>query len=357
MTIRQWLLAVAVVAVVTMGVLQWRAARPEELPEGFAQGNGRIEATEIHIATKAPGRLEDVLVDEGDYVVAGQVVARMDTSVLKAQLREAEAQHRQAQSAVDAARSNVTQREKDREAAQATIAQRQAELEAEERHLNRTQQLVGRDAGTVADLDNARALFFRGKAALAAAEANVAAADAAVTTATLQVIEAEAAVDSAQARIDRLQADLDDAALKAPRDGRVQFRIAQPGEVLAAGGKVLNLVDLTDVYMIFFLPTADTGRLAIGTEVRIVLDAVPQYAIPARISFVSSVAQFTPKTVETAEERQKLTFRVRAQVDPTLLREHIERVKTGLPGMAYVRLDPDAEWPPFLRGIPGDDQP
>ena len=151
-----------------------------------------------------------------------------------------------------------------------------------------------------------------------------------------------AAVDAAQAAIESIAADINDSVLKAPRDGRVQYRVAQPGEVLAAGGTVLNLVDLGDVYMTFFLPTAQAGRVAIGAEVRLVLDAAPQYVIPAKVTFVADVAQFTPKTVETAEERQKLMFRVKAQIAPELLRKHIEQVKTGLPGMAYVRLDRDS---------------
>jgi len=124
--------------------------------------------------------------------------------------------------------------------------------------------------------------------------------------------------------------------------------VAQPGEVLGAGGKVLNLVDLSDVYMTFFLPEAQAGRLAIGQDARIILDAAPEYVIPAKISFVSSTAQFTPKTVETESERQKLMFRVRAKIDPDLLRKHLKVVKTGLPGVAWVKLDAKAEWPASL---------
>ena len=149
--------------------------------------------------------------------------------------------------------------------------------------------------------------------------------------------------------IERIQADIDDSVLRSPRDGRVQYRVAEPGEVLDAGGVVLNVVDLSDVYMTFFLPTEEAGRVAIGTEVRLVLDAVPQYVIPARASFVADVAQFTPKTVETAKERQKLMFRIKAQIPRDLLQKHLHQVKTGLPGMAYVRLDPQAEWPPELQ--------
>ena len=122
--------------------------------------------------------------------------------------------------------------------------------------------------------------------------------------------------------------------------------------MLSAGGRILNLVDLGDVYMTFFLPTAQAGRVAIGANVRLVLDAAPQYVVPAKASFVADVAQFTPKTVETEEERQKLMFRVKAQISPDLLQKHIQNVKTGLPGMAYVQLDSQAEWPAFLqRGL------
>jgi HlyD family secretion protein len=128
----------------------------------------------------------------------------------------------------------------------------------------------------------------------------------------------------------------------------VQYRVAEPGEVLPAGGVVLNLVDLGEVYMSFFLPTAQAGRVALGDEARLVLDAAPQYVVPARVSFVADVAQFTPKTVETAEERQKLMFRVKANIDPALLQKHLRQVKTGLPGVAYVRIDRNAAWPEHL---------
>jgi HlyD family secretion protein len=152
----------------------------------------------------------------------------------------------------------------------------------------------------------------------------------------------------ARATIERVKADIRDSDLRAPRGGRIQYRVAQPGEVVAGGGRVLNLVDLSDVYMTFFLPETMAGRVGLGSEVRLVLDAAPQYVIPARISFVADVAQFTPKTVETASERLKLMFRVKANIDKALLEMHVEHVKTGLPGVAYVRTDPRADWPAGL---------
>jgi HlyD family secretion protein len=162
------------------------------------------------------------------------------------------------------------------------------------------------------------------------------------------VIGARSNVEAARVTIRRIDADIADSALKAPREGRIQYRVAQPGEVVAGGGKVLNLVDLSDVYMTFFLPETATGRVGIGSEIRIVLDAAPRWVVPARASFVADVAQFTPKTVETASERQKLMFRVKARIAPELLRRHIRQVKTGLPGMAYVKIDDAAAWPAKL---------
>lgn len=343
-------LGAIVLVVVAAGWYAWTQLQPEGLPEGIAAGNGRIEAVEIDISTRIAGRIRDIMVREGDFVVAGQPVALMDTDQLMAQRREAEAQLHRARIGIETARSLVTQREAEKTAAEAVIAQRNAERDAAAKRLGRTEMLSRR--GSVSDqiLDDDRAKLQGMVAAVAAARAQSAAADAAIGAARSGVVDAEAGVEAAAATLERIDADIADAELKAPRDGRVQFRVAQPGEVLSAGGHVLNMVDLGDVYMTFFLPTSEVGRVALGTEVRLVLDAAPQYVIPAEISFVSDVAQFTPKTVETAIERQKLMFRVRARIAPDLLQKYIRQVKTGLPGMAYVRLAPDAAWPKALDG-------
>lgn len=347
---RTWLLRIGIgVLVLGGGFLGWQTLRPEPLAEGFASGNGRIEAVEIDVAAKIAGRVTEILADEGDFVRAGQILARMDTAVLEAQRREAEAQLQRTIIGIETAGSQVTQREAEKAAALAVVAQREAEREAAGRRLARTEELARRGTAPFQTLDDDRASFAAAQATVSAAEAQLAAADAAIGFAKSQVVGAQAEVEAVKATIERIQADIDDSALKSPRDGRVQYRVAQPGEVLAAGGTVLNLVDLGDVYMTFFLPTSQAGRVAIGTEVHLVLDAIPQYVIPAKATFVADVAQFTPKTVETKEEREKLMFRIKARIDPDLLREHIEQVKTGLPGMAYVRLDPAADWPAELQ--------
>jgi HlyD family secretion protein len=130
---------------------------------------------------------------------------------------------------------------------------------------------------------------------------------------------------------------------------RIESRLTEPGEVLPQGGRVFSLNNLADVYMYVFLPASVTGKVKVGSEARIVLDAAPQYPIRAFVSFVSPMAQFTPKTVETAEERHNLTFRVKLQIDPQRLRQYEALVKSGLPGLGYVRYDDNAEWPEDLQ--------
>jgi HlyD family secretion protein len=342
----------AAVAVLFVAYLLWGAIAGRGLPDGIARGNGRIEAVEIDVATKTAGRIKEILVNEGDFVDAGQLLARMDTEQLEAQRRQAEAQLKRAKIGVDTARSLVTQREAERTAALAVVAQRKAQLDAAQRKLARSEELARRETVSQQVLDDDRASEQGARAAVAASEAQVAASEAAIGASKALVVDAEAAIDAAQAAIESITTDINDSTLKSPRQGRVQYRVAQPGEVLAGGGRVLNLVDLSDVHMTFFLPTAQAGRAAIGSEARIILDAAPQYVVPARVSFVADVAQFTPKTVETEEERQKLMFRVKAQIPSELLKKYIQHVKTGLPGVAYVRLAPDAPWPKNLQKQP-----
>ncbi len=344
---KRWTILLLLLVAVALAA-SWWASRPEPLPRGFAAGNGRIEATEIDIATQSPGRIAEIRVREGDYVQAGAVLARMDTEVLRAQLAEAEARVREAELARVTSRSTVAQRQSERVAAEALVAQYRAESEAAGKRLRHSRALVGEGAVSRQQLDDDRARVEAAEAMIRAAEARVMAARAAVAAAESQIPQAQSVVDAARATVDRLQAEIGHAELRSPRAGRVQYRIAEPGEVLPAGGRVLSLVDLADVYMTFFLPTEAAGRLALDGEARLVLDALPDDVIPARISFVASVAQFTPKTVETAQERMKLMFRVRARIDPEWLQAHLDHVKVGLPGMAYVRLDPDRPWPERL---------
>ncbi|HEJ9529591.1 TPA: HlyD family efflux transporter periplasmic adaptor subunit [Proteus mirabilis] len=347
-TNRFFVYGIIIVAIIVAGIFWWKTQAPA-LPDGFAQSNGRIEATEIDISTKTPGRIDTILVKEGDFVKAGEVLATMDTRTLKEQLHEVQAQLEQAKSSVMTAESALSQRQSEQVAAQAVVRQRIAELDASVKRLNRSRALVKTKAISIQQLDDDIARTEGARAAVEAAKAQVTATIAAIDSAKSGIIQAKTKVDAATATERRIMAELDDSILKAPRNGRVQYRVAEPGEVLGAGGRVLNMVDLSDVYMTFFLPTEAAGKAALGSDVHIILDAAPHIVIPAKTTYVASVAQFTPKTVETDNERLKLMFRVRARISPELLEKHLEYVKTGLPGRAYIRLDNSQPWPTDLE--------
>ncbi|GAA5011756.1 HlyD family efflux transporter periplasmic adaptor subunit [Acinetobacter puyangensis] len=340
-------LIVAAIVVLLAAYIAWQYFNTPDT-EGLVSGNGRIEATEIDIASKLSGQLEDIYVNEGDFVEAGQLLAKVKISALEAQLREAEAQLQQAKDAIVTADAQVAMRQSDKLASLAVVDQRQTELQAAQKRLARTEILVKDNAVSKQQLDDERSTVQSAIAAISAAKAQVANAEASIAAAKAQVTGAKSNVEAVQATIERIQSDIDDSQLKSPLKARVQYRVAQPGEMIAAGGKVMNLIDLSDVYMTFFLPETVAGRVALGTEVRILLDIAPNIAIPARVSNVADTAQFTPKTVETESERQKLMFKVKARIDSDLLTKNIKQVKTGLPGVAWIKLDPEQAWPQQL---------
>ncbi len=325
---RKLIIIVAAIAVVGGGIAAWLILSRAGLPPGFAGANGRLEAKQVDIATKYQGRIKEVLADEGDTVDAGQIVAKMDTEPLEAQLRSAEAKIKEAQD--------------NRRTALAEVAVKQAEFAYSDKQYNRSKELVVRGAVSEQERDIDYAHMETTRAALLGAQA--------------QEVRTRSAIDAATADAERLRAEIEDSVLKAPIRGRVQNRLAEPGEVLPAGGKVLALVDLSDVYMYVFLPEPVAGKVALGSEGRIVLDAAPEYPIKAVVSFVSPKAQFTPKTVETAEERHNLTFRVKLQLNKDRLRQFEPFVKVGIPGMGYVRLDSSTDWPTMLQVKPVPEQ-
>jgi HlyD family secretion protein len=291
------------------------------MPEGIAKTNGRIEATQVDVAAKYPGRLVDITVEEGSEVEAGQVVGRVSSPEYEAQLR--------------AAQSNVERAKQSMAEAESLINQRNATLAAAKSDFERGQELIGKQVITQQTFDQRRR--------------NYEGTQASVVGATAQRDQADAAIKSAQAEVERIESVLHDLVLVSPRTGRVQYQLARNGEVVAAGGKILTILDLHDVYMTIFLPAATAGKLEIGGEARIILDPVPQYVVPASVSFVAADAQFTPKTVETAEEREKLMFRVKLKLDAELLKKFSRRVKTGVRGIGIVRTNVATAWPEDLQ--------
>lgn len=335
-------------AFVAAALAAWWLLKPQGLPKGIVSGNGRVEATEVYVSAKIAGRIREMLVDEGDTVKPGQIVAHMDTDTLVAQRAEAQAKLAEAVTAITTAQTTVAQRISDRAAQIADVRRQEAELNVARKRLARSVVLSREGATSQQERDDDEAQVLTAAAAVDASRAQVAAIEAGVATARSQVIENRSKVEAARAQIDRIEADIRDSVLRSTVSGRVQYRVAQPGEVVSNGGRLLDVIDLRDVYMTFFLPEEAAGKVALGSDVRIKLDAAPDLVVPAKVTFVADVAQFTPKTVETEAERQKLMFRVKANIDPALLQREVRRVKTGLPGVAYVRIDKNAKWPEWL---------
>ena len=295
--------------------------RGQTLPDGIVKSNGRIEATQLDVSSKYPGRLSEVTVDEGYSVTQGQVIAKLTSPEYEAQLRAAQANVQNANNALTAAEAEITSR--------------QSQLEFSKTDFARGQELIKTGFITKQVFDQRRRNFDAAAAAVAAA--------------TAQRDQAKSAIKNSEAEVERIQSIITDLTLVSPRNGRVQYLLARAGEVVAAGAPIVTILDLTDVYMTIFLPAADAGKLSIGDEARIILDPVPDYIIPAKVSFVAADAQFTPKTVETKDERTKLTFRIKLQVDPKVLQTFYKKVKTGIRGMGFVRTKANVDWPAELQ--------
>lgn len=346
---KNWIIVIGVIALGVVAGVGWLRRDRVELPPEFASGNGRIEAVEYDIATKRPGRITKVLAQEGDMVEPGQALVEMDIRDLQAELKQAEAEWRRAQEVRRQAVAVVAQKQSEIKQAMAAIAQRESELKLAEREFERSGELLKRELIPRQEFDEDQTKKLTAGAALTMEQARKVTAEAALQAAGFQVNQSDAAIEAARAAIDRVKTDIDDSRIQSPIRGRVLYRLAEPGEVLAAGGKVLTVLELSDVYMTIFLPTALAGQLEIGAEGRIVLDAAPDSVIPATVSFVAPRSQFTPREVETKTEREKLMFRVKVRIDPEVLKKNIDRVKTGLPGVAYVRLNGNTPWPERLH--------
>ncbi|SUH06502.1 membrane protein [Salmonella enterica subsp. enterica] len=274
------------------------------------------------IATKIAGRIDTILVSEGQFVRQGEVLAKMDTRVLQEQRLEAIAQIKEAESAVAAARALLEQRQSEMRAAQSVVKQREAELDSVSKRHVRSRSLSQRGAVSVQQLDDDRAAAESARAALETAKAQVSAAKAAIEAARTSIIQAQTRVEAAQATERRIVADIDDSELKAPRDGRVQYRVAEAGRsVIGWRPGVEHGRSQRRLYDIF--PADRTGgvvedrrRSATGAGRR------AGSAYPGDDQFLSPAWRSSrPKPWKPTMKRLKLMFRVKARIPPELLRQ------------------------------------
>ncbi|ACX82725.1 HlyD family secretion protein [Aggregatibacter actinomycetemcomitans] len=301
-----------IIGAVGFAIWKNRQLQASEL-NGIAAVNGRLELKRLDIATLYPGRVEEILVQEGNEVKRNQPLARLSSSISQAQVSAAQAQKKRAEESVARALSEIDAR--------------QQQVNVTKLELNNAQKLRLDNLISSSELERRQAAY---KASLAA------------------VNTTQAAVAQAQAQLEQAQSQNTDMLIKAPKDGRVEYQIAEVGNVLGAGGKVVSLLDPTDTYINVFLTAPQMNQLKLGDEARIVIDGMDA-VFPANITFIANNAQFTPKSVETTEERAKLMFKVKLQLPVDIALKYKLLLKGGMTGLGYVKYDQQAQWPAQLN--------
>lgn len=355
-----WLVLVAVL--VAAAVLAARHfERERALPQGLLQVSGRIEGDSVVIASKSSGRIQTLLAREGDMVRAGQVLAVLDDGTARARVAQATAARDVARARLAAARAalGVFRREVplQSERARAAVATADASL---------TRALAA-DAQARRDRDRARQLFESkavAREALEGADLAVESSGAAISLARAARVEAaqaltdaklgsdrvvareadvralEAGVRQTEAQLEEAQTALADLEIHTPVAGTVITRFMDAGEVISAGSPLLEVVDLDRLYLKVFIPEYDIGKAHLGLPARIYTDAFPSEFFAARLGYLSSRAEFTPKEVQTRDERTKLVYAAKIYVADNSTR----RLSPGQSGDAIIRWQEGAPW-------------
>ncbi|MBE2894914.1 HlyD family secretion protein [Spirabiliibacterium falconis] len=287
--------------------------------EGVSYSNGRLEFARMDVASLYPGRVERLTVSEGQHVQQGDILAELSSSTSSSQLQAAKAQQVRAEQAVSRAQAEVQARKQ-----QLTVAQ--------------------------LELDNAKKMRQERLISQSELEKRIAARDAAKAAVDVTLAaqwEASAAVDAAKAQVEQASSVNEDMQVRAPQAGRVEYTIAEVGNVIPAGGKVVSLLNLNDVSMNLFFQAPVVNKIALNSEARIVLDGLDS-VFPAKVVYIAAQSQFTPKFVETAEEREKLVFKVKLKIDNETVAKIAPYLKGGMTGNGYVLTAPNASFPPEL---------
>ena len=345
---RKVLLAVLLAAAAGGGWWLYQQQESTALPDFVFHSNGRLELNRLDVASLYPGRVERVLVAEGDAVKANEVLVELSSAQSSGQLAAAQAATLRAAELVQRARAGVTQAQQAVARADAEIAAYRQQQKVAKLELDNAKQMRREDLVSASELAKRQADFERATASVKAAQAARAEAQAAVAQGQAAVAEAEAGVKQATAQADTAASADADMAIRSPLTARVEYRLVEPGTVIGAGSRVISLLDPADVSMNVFLPNATVGGLRVGDEARLVLDGIDA-VFPAQVSFIASEAQFTPKAVETADEREKLVFRVKLKVPADVAQRYDRLLKGGMTGDGYVRRDSTQAWPLALE--------
>ena len=347
----------AIIAIATW----WLAFRQEPLPDGLIQANGRIEGDHYTVASKTPGKVVELMAREGDAVKKGQVLAKLDDAQVRAKVDQAKAGVDALDAQLEAARTNletlkkqiplqVATAEAEVAHAEASLAAAKAAAEQAGRDARRFQRLLKKHTVNKESAEQkslawkvARAKYATAMAALNQAQKRLAEAKLGwdrVKARESDVAALDAQYRQAQAALAEVRSVLDDLSIRAPAGGIITTRIVDEGEVVAAGGPLFDIVDLDRLYLKVYVAEKEIGKLRLGLPARIHTDAFPDQAFPATTRYIASQAEFTPKEVQTPDERVKLVYAVKLYLDENP--DH--RLTPGLPADAVIRWREDVPW-------------
>jgi len=425
------LVGIFILLILIAGFFFFQSLWGKKLPEGFIAVSGRVEADEYNAATKIAGKVDKLFVDEGSDVRKGQLLARLYSRQIEAQLesakkdvalwqnrlsqarlslsqgreqtgagiRQAEANlsvnhsqlsraraaYQQNLAQLEQAKIQVTQAQLEEEQAKANVKKAEAALAYAQKEYERFKNLVKEDAVPKSCFDEIEARFIAVREEMVLAEKqadkaresvelsrkNQGVAEAAINMGHASIGEGKAAINAGQAGLNMAQtgtfdvrqreeevrnagamlekaraalsaaeADLSDSRLYAPITGRVTTKISEPGEVIAAGTPIFTLIDLDRLFLRVFLPTDKAGKVKIGNSARILPDALGKEVFEGVVTKVADTAEFTPKNVETKEQRAKLVFEVKIKV----LSNKERKLKAGMPAEGWIRIDDSSSW-------------
>ena len=282
-----------IVAIASFLAYQKISADKDRLPENIIAGNVRLEMGRTDIASLYAGKIEDIFVNEGDEVLVGQDLVKLEDTQATTQLAAAKSAKMRAEAALSAQKQKQANAQLDMQNARELYKEKLvSSSELKKRQIQAKAEHSGIDA-------------------------------------------ANAAVAEANAQVLRIENIHNDMTLKSPLDGTVEYRLADKGEVVGAGMKIISVLDPTDVSAQIFVPVGRLPEIAVGDDARIVIDGLDA-VFPAKVSFIANQAQFTPKYVETKSEREKLMFRVKLVIDKDIALKYKHYLKGGLTATAYI---------------------
>lgn len=295
------------------------------------ESTGTVEATEVDIRTEAAGRILELLFDEGDWVKRGDILAQIDQDKRKIELAQAHAQLAEAEAHLTLLIKGL--RDKEVERAREAFLESQVLLKESKRDYKRIQKLYDQGVVDLGTRDKAEASYEAAQKRYEIAKKNY---EIAVEGSRKEEIQAgEAVKEAAEARVKLIERQLEDATISIPIDGVISERYVELGEVVSVGSLIATVIDLEHVWVMAYVSESNLGKIKLGQDGKIKVDSFPDKEFQGKVTFISPEAEFTPKNIQTKEERVKLVFGIKIEID-----NPDQELKPGMPADAIIAYNP-----------------